>query len=66
MLVFAIGLLPANMYQLNFLENEVYKYIILTVVIGISLALLILANLKYYFLQRKQQFTDNKLNVASK
>lgn len=53
-LTFGIALLPKNLQQLSFLENTVYKYIILILVIGISLSVLILANIKYLISQKKK------------
>ncbi|MBR1802876.1 MAG: GerAB/ArcD/ProY family transporter [Clostridia bacterium] len=53
-LVFAFGLLPKNLQELGLLENHVYQYTILVLVFSISLLLLILANLKYYFIQKKK------------
>lgn len=53
-LVFAFGLLPKNLQELGLLENHVYQYTILVLVFSISLLLLIFANLKYYFIQKKK------------
>lgn len=52
MLMFAIALIPENMQQITFIENNIYRYIILILVFGICLIVLILANLKY--LKQKQ------------
>lgn len=54
LLVFAISLIPNNMYQIIFLENTIYQYIVLILVFGISPALLILANLKHYIIEKKK------------
>ena len=53
-LAFGFGLLPQNLQQLSMLENDVYKYIILILVIGIGLSILILANIKYCIQQKKK------------
>lgn len=47
MIMFAIALIPENMQQILFIENVIYRYIILILVFGISLIVLILANIKY-------------------
>lgn len=47
MLMFGIGLIPENMQQITFIENVIYRYIILILVFGICLIVLILANIKY-------------------
>lgn len=51
-IAYGISLLPQNMNQIAFLENTVYKYIILILVVGIGLSILILANLKYFIKSR--------------
>lgn len=53
-LAFGLGLLPQNLQQLSMLENEVYKYITLTLVIGIGLGILVFANMKYCIQQKKK------------
>ena len=53
-LVFGLGLLPQNLQQLSMLENEIYKYIFLILVIGIGLSTLIFANIKYCIQQKKK------------
>lgn len=52
--VFALALIPENMYRLIFIEGTVYQYVVLIVVFGISLTLLILANIKYALLEKKK------------
>lgn len=46
-IAFGIGLLPKNLQSLSFLENTVYKYIVLILVIVITLTVLVCANIKY-------------------
>lgn len=45
-LIFAISLLPKDAVQINTMSDTVYKYLSLTLVFGISMFLLILANFK--------------------
>lgn len=45
-LIFTISLIPENIAQINAISNIVYKYLSLTLVFGISLFILFLANLK--------------------
>ncbi len=52
--IFSIGLLPNNMYQIISLENTTFQYIVLILIFGISLILLLLANVKYYLLEKKK------------
>lgn len=54
LIVFGVGLIPSDMYTIVFLENTVYKYIVLILVLIISLTLLVLANFKYARLQKKK------------
>ncbi|MCI9177088.1 MAG: endospore germination permease [Clostridia bacterium] len=53
-IIFGVGLLPKDMYQIIFLENTVYQYIILILVLAISLSLLVFANIKYNKLEKKK------------
>lgn len=53
-IMFGVGLLPNDMYQIIFMENTVYQYIILILVFAISLTLLVLANIKYHLLEKKK------------
>ena len=53
-ITFGLGLLPQNFQQLSTLENEVYKYIVLILVIGVGLGILIFANIKYCIQQKKK------------
>ena len=52
--IFGFALIPKNMYQLLFIEGTIYQYVVLILIFGISLALLILANIKYYILEKKK------------
>ncbi len=54
-IVFGVALCPQNMQQISFLENTIYKYIILILVIGIGLGILIFANIKYLIKQKKKE-----------
>lgn len=53
-IIFIISLIPKDMVQVRFLENEVYKYLVLGLVFVISIILLILANIKYKRLHKKE------------
>ena len=57
-LIFGISLLPENMQQVNFLENTVYKYIIIILIFMVGLSILLLANLKYHWIQKKKGVVD--------
>lgn len=46
-IIFLLSLIPQNYVQVHFLETTVYKYMVLGLVFIISLAILILATLKY-------------------
>lgn len=61
LIMFGIALIPKNMQQITFLENVVYRYIILILVFGISLIILILANIKYLRKKRKGISNENSL-----
>ena len=45
--IFGTALIPKNMQEISFLENTVYRYIILILVFALSFIILILANIKY-------------------
>ena len=49
-----IALIPQDLKQISFLENNVYKFIILILVIGVGLGILIFANIKNLILQKKK------------
>lgn len=53
-LSFGLALLPENLKQISFLENTVYTYIILILVIGVGISLLVFANIKYLIVQKKK------------
>lgn len=53
-IAFGFGLCPQNLQQISFLENTVYKYIILILVIGIGLGTLTLANIKHLIKRKKK------------
>ncbi len=64
---YGFALIPQNSQQLSYLDNTVYKYIILILVIGISLGILIFANIKYLIQQKKKGLTfldDTSTNQA--
>lgn len=54
-LCFGIGLLPKNLKQTSLLISNTYQYIILILVFGISIGLLVLANIKYIIKEKKKQ-----------
>lgn len=54
LLVFGIALLPQNMEQVSFLEENVYSSIILVLVFEVCLSILVLSNIKYYWINRKK------------
>lgn len=56
-LIFAIGLIPNSLQQIMMLHNRIYPYTVLVLVFIIGLLLLVLANLKYYFIQKKKGAT---------
>lgn len=57
MFSFWIALLPQNMQKVSFLENTVYKYIVLILIYGICLSILILANIKHLQIQKRKGVT---------
>ena len=54
LLVFGIALLPQNMEQVSFLEENVYSSIILVLVFEVCLSILVLSNIKHYWINRKK------------
>ena len=54
LLVFGIALLPQNMEQVSFLEENVYSSIILILVFEVCLSILVLSNIKHYWINRKK------------
>lgn len=45
-ILFGLALIPFNIAQLNFIEDIIYRYVILIFMLGIGIVLLILANIK--------------------
>lgn len=54
LLVFGIALLPQNMEQVSFLEENVYSSIMLILVFEVCLSILVLSNIKHYWINRKK------------
>ena len=54
LLIFGFAMIPENMYQITFIEGTIYQYVVLILIFGLSLALLIFANIKYYLLEKKK------------
>lgn len=46
-ILFGLTIIPLNTSQIKFIENTVYRYLILSIVFGLGLIILILANLKF-------------------
>lgn len=51
---FGIALFPKNMQQVSVLESNIYKYITIVLIFGISLAILVLANIKRLYMDKKK------------
>lgn len=45
-LLFGLTLIPFNIAQINFIENNIYRYVILGFMFGIGIIILALANIK--------------------
>lgn len=45
-ILFGLSLIPFNIAQLNFIEDVIYRYLILIFMLGIGIAILILSNIK--------------------
>mgnify|MGYP001101588133 FL=1 len=64
--IFGTALIPKNMQEISFLENTVYRYIILILVFALSiifvlnLIILILANIKYLRSQKMKGIVNEK------
>jgi len=54
LLLFMLALIPHNSAHIYFLENDLYKYNVLILVYGISLSILILANIKHRRIAKKK------------
>lgn len=52
--IFTASILPENMYQIIFIENTIYQYVVLTLIFVLSLLLLIFANIKYSIIEKKK------------
>lgn len=46
-ILFGLAIIPLNTSQIKFIENTVYRYLILSIVFGLGFIILILANLKF-------------------
>ena len=49
-----LSFLPQNYNQIHFLENTVYKYMVLILLFGVGLSILIFANIKYKKLNKRK------------
>lgn len=58
--IFGTALIPKNMQEISFLENTVYRYIILILVFALSFIILILANIKYLQSQKMKGIVNEK------
>lgn len=54
-LIFAIGLIPNSLQEIMTLHNHLYPYTVLILVFIVGLLLLVFANIKYYFVQKKKR-----------
>ena len=52
--IFTVSILPENMYQIIFIENTVYQYVVLSLIFVLALALLVFANIKYIILEKRK------------
>ena len=52
--IFTVSILPENMYQIIFIENTVYQYVVLSLIFVLTLALLVFANIKYIILEKRK------------
>ena len=53
-IMFSVALIPTNLAQVKLLESTVYKYSAVIIVYTICILILILANIKYKFINRKK------------
>ena len=58
--IFGTALIPKNMQEISFLENTVYRYIILILVFALSIIILVLANIKYLRSQKMKGIVNEK------
>ena len=54
-------LIPNNIFMIRFLEDVVFKYTNIIVAIFLSFIILILANIKYKFVNRKNNLINNTI-----
>lgn len=54
-------LIPNNIFMIRFLEDVVFKYTNIIVAIFSSFIILILANIKYKFVNRKNNLINNEI-----
>jgi len=52
-ILFGLAIIPFNTAQIKFIENTLYRYLILGIVFGLGSILLILANLKFTMKSKK-------------
>ena len=60
-LTYAATLIPNNIFMIRFLEDVVFKYTNIIVAIFSSFIILILANIKYKFVNRKNNLINNEI-----
>lgn len=60
-LTYAATLIPNNIFMIRFLEDVVFKYTNIIVAIFSSFIILILANIKYKFVNRKNNLINNTI-----
>ena len=58
---YAATLIPNNIFMIRFLEDVVFKYTNIIVAIFSSFIILILANIKYKFVNRKNNLINNEI-----
>jgi len=58
-LIFALALFPKNVIEINFLENEVLKILVISLLFIFPIAIFIFANLKY---KRKHKFPKKEVD----
>lgn len=62
-ITFGISLLPENLQQIGFLENNIYKYVVLILVFIIGLGILIFANIKHRYFEKRKGVTRHETSV---
>ena len=63
MFSFGIALLPQNMKELSFLQDTVYKYVVLILIFIICLSVLVFANIKHLRIQKKKGVVIKNENI---